>query len=76
VKCSCCNKQKAGLKPRKSQLLPGVNLLMCGECLEKKYEPKWVIILSARRYGKDSVSKYINDRRYCGDLILAEEVIV
>jgi len=76
VNCSSCDKAKAELRPKKSQLLPGVNLLMCQTCIDKKYEPRWVIILSARRYGKDSVRKYINSRLYAGKPILAEEIVV
>lgn len=76
MKCSSCDKDRSELKPRKSLLLPGVPLLMCQSCINSKFEPRWVVILSARRYGKEAVGKYIRDHQYAGKPILAEEIVV
>ena len=73
--CYSCSKPKNQLSARKSTLLPGVNLLLCQSCVESKFEPRWTIILSARRNGADSVRDFIIKRRYVGNEIAATELI-
>lgn len=74
--CYSCSKQRAELFARKSALISGVNLLMCQSCIDNKFEPRWTIILSARKFGADHVRDYIVKRRYVGREISANELIV
>ena len=73
--CGSCNKQKDHLNPVKSELLKGVNLLMCSLCMESKFEPRWVVILAARQNGAEYVRDYVIKNRYVGRKIFAEELI-
>lgn len=73
--CYSCGQPKSELTPKKSQLLSGVNLLLCKKCIELKYEPRWIIILSGRKYGPDKVRDYILKTRYVGKEISASELI-
>jgi hypothetical protein len=75
VKCYSCNKQKNELHPKKSELLDGVVSLMCQTCIDLKYEPRWIIVLTGRSKGADSVRDFIVKRRYLGNDILAHELI-
>lgn len=74
--CYSCSKPKNNLNLRKSSLLPGVSLLLCQTCIDNKCEPRWTIILSARKNGADYVRDFIVKRRYVGNEILATELIV
>ena len=74
--CYSCSKQRAELFARKSSLISGVTLLICQSCIDQKFEPRWTIILSARKNGADSVRDYIVKRKYIGQEILATELIV
>ena len=49
---------------------------MCQACISAKYEPRFLVILFARKNGFDSVRDYIKKRRYYGDEIKASDVIV
>ena len=48
---------------------------MCQSCIDSKFEPRWVIILSGRQNGADSVREYIIKRLYIGKTITDEELI-
>jgi len=74
--CSCCGEQRNELRTRKSKLMAGMNLFLCSSCDSSNKEPRFVIILTGRANGAKSVSDYILKRRYCGDEILARELIV
>ena len=74
--CYSCSKPKASLSLKRSTLIPGVNLLLCQTCLDSKFEPRWTIILSARKNGADYVRDFIVKRRYVGNEITATELIV
>lgn len=76
MKCYSCNKQKNQLEPKKSDLLHGVDLLLCLTCLESKFEPRWIIVLAGRQNGADFVRDYVVKRRYFGEEILANELLV
>lgn len=75
MKCYSCQKPKNELHPKKSDILNGVVVLMCQTCIDSKFEPRWVIVLGGRQNGADSVREYIIKRRYCGNEILANELI-
>jgi len=55
--------------------MAGVNLFLCNDCIKGKMEPRYLIILVGRARGAETVAEYIRNRRYCGDDILASELI-
>lgn len=73
--CYSCGKPKGELTPKKSALLSGINLLLCKNCIESRYEPRWIIILAGRKSGPESVRDYIIKNRYVGKEIAASELI-
>jgi NMD protein affecting ribosome stability and mRNA decay len=73
--CYSCGKPKSELTTRKSSLLSGINLLLCKNCIESKYEPRWIIILAGRKSGPEKVRDYILKNRYVGKEISASELI-
>jgi len=75
ILCYSCNKTKNQLNVRKSSLLP-INLLMCETCVTSKFEPRWVIILTGRQNGPESVRDFILKKRYIGNDISASELLV
>jgi NMD protein affecting ribosome stability and mRNA decay len=75
ILCYSCNKSKNNLVMRKSVLLP-INLFICETCNVSKFEPRWVIILSARQNGLEHIKDYILKKKYIGKEIAATEVIV
>ena len=75
ILCYSCNKSKNQLNAKKSALIP-INLLMCETCIASKLEPRWVIILAGRQFGSDHVKEFVVKRRYIGDPILADELLV
>ena len=75
MRCNSCDRPKNELHPRKSILIKGITLYLCQNCIDAKYEPRWVIILSARQNGIASVREYIVKNRYVGDPIRAEDIV-
>lgn len=75
LKCTVCRKQKFNLRPRKSKLMPSMNMFLCNECFEAKREPRFLVIMVARRDGVAAVREYIRNHRYSGDKIKAEELV-
>jgi len=75
ILCYSCNKSKNQLSAKKSSLIP-INLLMCESCITSKFEPRWVIILAGRQFGSDHVKEFVVKRKYIGDPILADELLV
>ncbi len=78
--CSSCNKQKAGLTPKKSRLIPSMLLYMCDECIRAKREPRFVIIIAAQdaKHNPEkfnSIRDYVKNRRYVGEDILGREIL-
>jgi hypothetical protein len=73
--CYSCNKSKNKLNLKKSTLMP-INLLMCETCISDKLEPRWLIIITGRQLGSESVKDYILKRRYLGDEISASELLI
>lgn len=73
--CTVCQRHKAQLKPKKSQLNPSMMMFLCNECLAAKREPRFLVILVARSEGLDKVRDYIRQQRYVGEKIVAEELI-
>ena len=75
ILCYCCNKPKNKLNARKSALMP-INLLMCETCISSKFEPRWLIILTGRQLGAETVREFVTKKRYCGNDISAAELLV
>jgi hypothetical protein len=75
ILCYCCNKTKNKLNAKKSALLP-INLLMCETCINAKFEPRWVVILSGRQNGMEHVKDFVVKHRYVGSEITASELII
>ena len=77
VVCQSCGKRPTTeLVSYKSRLMPSFPLIMCQPCISSKYEPRFLVILFARKNGFNSVRDYIKKRRYYGDEIKASDVIV
>jgi hypothetical protein len=78
VKCTVCQRPRHSLKARKSKLNPMMQMWLCGECIEAKREPKFLVILMARQrpLPEDQEKDCIRNHRYYGDKILAEEITV
>jgi len=74
--CYSCKKQKNQLHPSESKLLKGQQLLMCQTCIDSKFEPRWVIVMAGRQFGAEFVKDYVIKRRYVGNIILADELLV
>jgi len=52
-----------------------MTLFLCNVCLEKKNEPRFVVVLHGRAAGIDAVSDYIKAHRYDGADITAAELV-
>jgi hypothetical protein len=74
--CQCCGQPRAQLFAHKSKLAPAFNLLMCNSCIGAKYEPRFLIILHARKNGFVSVREYIQKHRYVGEPIKAADILI
>lgn len=75
ILCYSCKKTKNKLSVKKSTLMP-INLFMCDSCISDKLEPRWVVILSGRQNGIDAVKDVVTKRRYLGETISAEELMI
>lgn len=74
--CAVCSKPKASLRKRKSKLIVGNTMLVCDSCYAGKKEPRWAIILVARKDRNDPrVAELVKNRRYVGDDIKFEDLI-
>jgi hypothetical protein len=75
ILCYSCNKPKNQLNAKRSALLP-ITLLMCETCISSKFEPRWVVILSGRQNGSESVRDFVLKKRYIGIDISASELLL
>ena len=75
VLCYSCNKTKNKLNLKKSSLLP-INLFMCDGCIESKSEPRWLIVITGRQSGPESVREFVLKKKYVGDEISASELLI
>jgi len=73
--CYSCGQPKSELSNKKSTLFSSMNLLLCKNCIESKYEPRWIVILAGRKNGPNSVRDYIVKHKYVGKEISASELI-
>lgn len=72
-KCASCRALKAHLRMRKSKL-SGQKMLVCNSCFEKKYEPRWLIIITGKD-DKDAVAEFLIKRLYVGPEITAVDLL-
>ncbi len=74
--CQSCLEQKMTLRKVKSALIKTMDILMCATCIDKKYEPRYLIILSIRSAGmSEGIKRIIHERRYLGSDILAADIL-
>lgn len=60
----------------KSNIISGLNLMMCEFCLAAGFEPRWVIIIGGRQFGAPLVKDYVVNKKYVGDEIVASELLI
>lgn len=75
ILCYSCNKTKNQLSVKKSSILD-INLFLCETCIAAKLEPRWAVVISGRQNGIDHVREIVSKKRYLGDAITAEELMV
>lgn len=73
IPCSSCDQIRFQLRRKQSKLIPAFTLNLCNDCIAKKYEPRWIIIMAGRQYGPEFVKDYLVPKRYHGDEILLRE---
>ena len=76
ILCYSCGKSRFKISAKKSKLIPGINLLLCDQCVASGYEPRWVIILAGRQFGSEIVKNYVLNHKYYGEEISATELLV
>lgn len=80
IKCQSCEKHRHELHSIGSKLINGMNLIMCQDCIDNKFEPRFVVVLAyldtkvAKRRKK--AEEYIALHRYYGDDITLAETLV
>lgn len=73
-KCQCCDTAEPG-QPVKSKIKRGVSFYLCEYCESGKHEPRFWVILFGRANGVRSVETNVKLDRYCGERILAKELV-
>lgn len=49
---------------------------MCSDCINKNYEPRFLIIMAIRKFGTNpTIEKYIHRHLYVGEAILAADIL-
>lgn len=73
--CQSCDQPKRQLTRVESKLAPWP-LNLCADCITHRYEPRWLIILAVRKYGRnDQIDKYIRNKLYVGEDIPAVDIL-
>lgn len=49
---------------------------MCDGCIELKFEPRWLVIITGRQNGPESVREFVLKKKYVGDEISASELLI
>lgn len=75
IPCSSCRKHRYQLRARKSKLIPNVTLYLCNDCVAKKFEPRWTVIMAGREFGIEVVKDYLKPQRYLGEEIKLSELL-
>lgn len=81
IKCTVCQRPRHSLKARKSRLKPDMQMWLCGECIEARREPRFLVVLIARNDRsrlspdvKEALRDCIVKHKYYGEKITAEEI--
>ncbi len=74
MNCAVCDKQKKELHKKTSAILPKTEYLICNDCQEKGFEPRYIVAL-AYRANVAAARKYVVDHLYPGDEIKLREVV-
>lgn len=74
AKCAVCQKNKHQLRNRRSRL-NNRPMFVCNDCFAGKYEPRWLIILTAQDEGVAAVQDYLLNHKYVGAEIPAVDLI-
>lgn len=74
LSCQVCDKPKLELHRVNSKIVADWSLNICKTCMDNRFEPRFLIILAARRFGAELVKKYIQKQLYVGAPILAAEI--
>lgn len=74
AKCAVCQKNKFQLRNRKSKL-NGQPMFVCNDCFTNKYEPRWLVIITAQDAGIEAVQDYLIHHRYVGAEIPAVDLV-
>jgi len=75
-KCASCDKQRFELKNTASKLLPTMKFLLCNDCIAKGWEPRWAVVMAAQQFGNQHVRAFVSKKKYAGNPIAFEEVVV
>jgi hypothetical protein len=74
AKCAVCQKNKFQLRNRKSKL-NGQPMFVCNDCFTNKYEPRWLVIITAQDEGLSAVHDYLVNHKYVGTEIPAVDLV-
>lgn len=74
AKCAVCQKNKFQLRNRRSKL-NGQQMFVCNDCFDNKYEPRWLIIITAQDEGIEAVQDLLLNRKYIGKEIPAVDLV-
>lgn len=80
MRCTVCRVQKHQLRPRKSKVMPTLQMYLCNECFTNKREPRFAIIMVGRKRLQDNqdlgpVEDVIKHHRYVGEEILVKDLL-
>jgi len=76
IVCDCCKMSAFSLSVAESKVMPDVRLIMCVNCIEKGFEPRWSIVMASAAHGlTDCIKELINNKLYIGPPINAIEVL-
>lgn len=73
MNCQCCKNQKARLHSKESELITGNTVVLCTQCSNAGHEPRHNIVLAS--FSGKQVSKYVVSSLYCGEPLMANEII-
>lgn len=73
--CQSCGLQRNKLNAIHSRIFPEHKIIICGVCLENRYEPRSLVILGARQLGWSHVEEFIRKSLYHGEPIPAADVL-
>lgn len=74
--CNSCDEPKAYLEPKKSKIT-GANILLCNTCINKGFEPRYLLIIGYHSHGQvqKKAIGLIKNHLYVGETIALTEVL-